>query len=164
MPPQRNCDEPDASRAAKCWGDGNSGELGNNSTIGAAVPVDVNGLSGLLGLAGGDGHSCTLKADRTVACCGGNTEGQLGNASTFQGSVNALPKPVDGLAGVIALAAGRYHSSTPKSDGSVACFGQSTEKELGSASTASQSAAVVVVGGLARVVGITAGGGNSPSP
>lgn len=148
-----------AARAAKCWGYGNSGALGNDTTTASAVPVDVTGLSGLIGLAAGDGHTCALKADGTVACWGDNIEGELGNASTYHGSVNPLPKPVDGLAGVIALAAGRYHNCALKADGTVACFGQNSENELGTASVASQSVAAVTVAGLSHVVAIAAGSG-----
>jgi alpha-tubulin suppressor-like RCC1 family protein len=148
-----------ASRAAKCWGWGNTGALGNNGTQNAPVPVDVSGLSGLLGLAAGDGHSCALKADRTVACWGDNIEGQLGNASSYHGSVNPVQLPVDGLGNVIALAAGRYHTCALKADGTVACFGQNSENELGTGSTLMQSVAAVTVAGLNNVVAIAAGGG-----
>ena len=147
------------SRGAKCWGNGNGGELGNGGSASSPLPVDATGLSGLLGLAAGDGHSCAIKGDGSVACWGSNVEGQLGNASTYHGSVNATPKPVDGLGGVVALAAGRYHTCALKFDGTVSCFGQNTENELGTAGPASQSVAAVTVAGLSSVVAIAAGGG-----
>jgi alpha-tubulin suppressor-like RCC1 family protein len=148
-----------ASRSAKCWGNGNPGDLGNGSVASSAVPVDVTGLSGLLGLAAGDGHSCALKGDGSVACWGDNIEGQLGNASTFHGSANPTPKLVDGLGGVVALAAGRYHTCALKADGSVVCFGRNTSNELGTAAPAVQSVAPVAVAGLNNAVAIAAGGG-----
>ncbi len=148
-----------AGRGARCWGNGNSGELGNGSSTSSPLPVEPTGLSGLIGLAAGDGHSCAIKGDGSVACWGGNIEGQLGNASTYHGSVNPTPKPVDGLANVISLAAGRYHTCALKADATVACFGQNSENELGTAETASQSVSTVAVAGLSNVVALAAGGG-----
>jgi len=145
--------------AVKCWGYGGTGDLGNSQSQNQPSPVNVSGLSGVLGLAAGDGHSCALKADHTVACWGDNTEGQLGNAASFHSSTNTSPLAVGGLSGVVALAAGRYHTCALKSDGTVACFGKNSEAELGSAATGSQSVTPVAVNGISNAVAISAGTG-----
>lgn len=146
--------------AVKCWGYGGYGNMGNGSTSAQPKPVDVTGLSGVLGLASGGNHSCALKADQTVVCWGDNGEGQLGNAATNNHQSN-VPATVDGLSGVVALAAGRYHTCALKTDGSVLCFGDNTAKQLGTASSASDSVTPVVVAGLSNIVAISAGHGDS---
>jgi alpha-tubulin suppressor-like RCC1 family protein len=144
----------------KCWGNGNSGALGDGSTSVASPPVSVTGgVLGVLALASGDGHSCALKFDGSVACWGDNGEGQLGDATSFHSVVNPIPVAVGGLGGVVAIVAGRYHTCALKADGTVACFGKNSENELGSASTASQSVVPVAVAGLSNVVALSAGGG-----
>jgi len=142
----------------QCWGYGGNGELGNGATLNQATPVSVTGLVGVLGLAAGDGHSCALLADRSVKCWGDNGSGELGNLATSNGH-SALPVAVDGLSNVVSLAAGRYHTCALKGDGSVACFGQNTEGELGANTSASKSVTPVGIAGLSNVVAISAGRG-----
>jgi len=145
--------------AVKCWGYGGTGDLGNNQSQNQPSPVDVSGLTGVLGLAAGDGHTCALKGDGTVACWGDNTEGQLGHAPSFHSITNPTPLAVGGLSGVVALAAGRYHTCALKSDGTVACFGKNSEAELGSAATGTQSVTPTTVTGISNAVAISAGSG-----
>jgi alpha-tubulin suppressor-like RCC1 family protein len=145
--------------AVKCWGYGGNGNLGNNQVQNQSSPVNASGLTGVLGLAAGDGHTCALKPDLSVACWGDNTEGQLGHAPSFHSITNPTPLPAGGLANVVALAAGRYHTCALKADGTVACFGKNSEAELGSAASGSQSVTPVTVSGLGNAVAISAGGG-----
>lgn len=142
----------------ECWGTGGSGELGNGATSNQGAPVIVTGLNGARGLAAGEGHSCALTDTLTVVCWGDNGSGELGNAATANGH-SASPVPVDDLHNVVGLAAGRYHTCALMGDGSVACFGQNTESELGSGTAATKSVAPVTIAGLSNVVAISAGRG-----
>ncbi len=69
-----------ASGGAKCWGNNNSGQLGDNTMTQRLTPVDVSGLtSGLSGIAAGSDHTCAVTAASGVKCWGFNGYGQLGD-------------------------------------------------------------------------------------
>jgi uncharacterized repeat protein (TIGR01451 family) len=122
------------------WGFNGSGQLGvGNQTVNQddrTTPVVVSGLgsgSGVIAIAAGGNHSMALKGDGSVAAWGDNAFGQLGigNQSVTRG---LTPEGVSGLgsgAGVIAIAAGFFHSMALKSDGSLLAWGSNHNGELG---------------------------------
>ena len=85
------------------WGYGFNGRLGNNSIATTAIPVQVVGhggigvLTGVTGIAAGQGHSLALRTDGTVWAWGHGGNGGLGNNSTINSSV---PVQVVGPGGV----------------------------------------------------------------
>ncbi|MBI4331705.1 MAG: hypothetical protein HY673_10540, partial [Chloroflexi bacterium] len=91
----------------RAWGLNDSGQLGNGTTTGSNVPVQVSGLSGAAAIAGGIFHSLALKFDGTVRAWGLNAYGQLGDGTTTDSNI---PVQVNGLSGVVAIAAGGFHS------------------------------------------------------
>lgn len=118
--------------AVRCWGNNDSGQLGDNSTQTRTAPVVVSGLGGpgTSGLALGEYHSCARMTDGTLRCWGYNDAGQLGDGGTVDRGVAA---PVLGLAGLNAtdLAAGGSHTCARISDGSARCWGDNTHGVLG---------------------------------
>ena len=77
------------------WGNNANGQIGNNSTVNALVPVAVNTVSGTSALAGKtvtainaeEYHSMALASDGTFTAWGSNYNGQLGNNTTTQSMV-----------------------------------------------------------------------------
>src|SRR5205823_6394984 len=61
--------------SASTWGYNADGELGNNSTANNALPVPVQGLTGVSALASGGQHNLALKSDGTVWGWGSNQFG-----------------------------------------------------------------------------------------
>ena len=61
------------------WGNNYHGQLGRSTS--GTTPAQVNGVTGVVDIAGGAGHSLALKSDGTVWAWGHNYNGQLG-AST----------------------------------------------------------------------------------
>jgi len=94
--------------------------------------------------------------DGTVWAWGRGDQGQIGNGTT---ATSVLPTQVNGLSGVISVAATTYGAYALKDDGTVWAWGGGHNGELGNG--LSQSAAVPVqVPGLTNVTAITAGGYN----
>ena len=56
--------------------------MGNNSTNGSAVPVQISELTNARAIVSADYDSYALKTDGTVFAWGGNPSGQLGNGNT----------------------------------------------------------------------------------
>jgi len=120
------------------WGINFSGELGPG---GGAMnfdshpnPVQVTGLpGGILNLVAGQDFLLSLANDGTVWSWGSDSNGQLGQGN--QSSQNNTPHQIPNFNNVSALAAGISHSVALKSDGSVWCWGDNAEGQLGDAST-----------------------------
>ena len=68
----------DPSGAAWCWGNGYSGQLGNNSANPSSIPVAVAGGHTFRALAAGWYHTCGVGNDNHLWCWGSNSDGQLG--------------------------------------------------------------------------------------
>lgn len=147
-----------ADGTVRAWGSNGQGQLGNGTTsVGGCVcvttPVQVSGLTGVVAVSGGIGHSLALKGDGTVWAWGDNSDGQLGNGTTANSST---PVAVPGLAGVSAIAAGREHSLALMSNGTVRAWGSNGAGALGNGTT-SNSSTPVTVSGLSGVSAISGG-------
>lgn len=129
-----------------CWGANSLGQLGNGTTSDANVPVTVTGLTGVIALAAGEGHTCALKSDSTVRCWGANSLGQVGNGTTTLAAPFGIVNPVSvtGLSGVSAISAGGGHTCALKSDGTVQCWGQNAQGQLGNGTNSSATTPVSV--------------------
>jgi uncharacterized repeat protein (TIGR01451 family) len=164
--------DPAASAPSKVYGAGNAViGWGNNSAGQVAAPA---GLTNLVEVAGGSGHSVALRGDGTVVAWGDNSKlqtkvpGNLVNliaiaagsnhslALNYTGSVVAWGDNSSGqasvpanLTNVIAVAAGASHSLALTSDGSVVAWG------------ANASGQCTVPANVKDAVAIAAGGDHS---
>ena len=144
----------------KCWGYNHNGQLGDGSTTSRTVPVDVEGLAtGIATIAAMDDHTCAIISTGGIKCWGDNDYGQLGNGSTTN---HTTPLEMVGLNhGVVAIAAGSYHTCVIISTGAVKCWGNNIYGQLGDGTTTSRTASAEVVGLTAGVVAIAAGNGHT---
>ena len=159
------------------WGDNNSGQLGNGSTLASAIPVAVNSTGTLAGktvfsIVSGDEHNLALTSDGQILAWGNNRYGELGNSGTVNSLVPTLVNTSGVLAGktVVAIAGGNtYHNLALTSEGTVYSWGFNSSGQLGSyfyqvgSSPQTNSAVPVAVntnGALAgkTVIAIAAGG------
>lgn len=132
----------------KCWGYGNNGRLGYQSTInkgdGANEMGDnlaaVNVGSGLTvkSIAAGYSHTCVILNDDTVKCWGVNSYGQLGVSSTAHKGDNSNEMGDNLLRADLgtgktakAISAGVHHTCAILNDDTLKCWGRNNYGQLG---------------------------------
>lgn len=142
--------------AAKCWGLGDYGELGDGSTSGSLVPVAVVGLgSGVLAVEAAAFFTCALLRGGHVRCWGLNNGGQLGDGSNVDSAA-----PVDVVAlgsGVVAISAGSGHTCALTAGGGVRCWGANMSGMLGDGSNVASASPVGVSGLGSGAIAVSAG-------
>ncbi len=144
-----------AAGAVKCWGQNEQGELGNNSTGGSSVPVDVAGTSGVQQVSAGHHHVCAMVTGGSAKCWGNNASGQLGDGI---GGWSTIPVSLSTLAiGVSTVSVGGSHSCAVTTAGGVRCWGSNNFGQLGNNSTADSAVPVDTTGLGSGVQAVSAG-------
>jgi len=115
-----------AGGAVECWGDDFYAQLGDGvSGPPSATPVAVTLPGPATSIAAGDNHTCAQLASGEVACWGWNYYGQLGTLP--RGPDIVLPPAIVVTAsGAIAVGAGGSDSCAVIGDGTVKCWGASS--------------------------------------
>ncbi len=117
----------EASGGVLCWGQNESGQLGDGSTTAHGAPAPVSGLTGIVQLAGGYLHFCALSNAGAVSCWGGNEWRQTGQPTRgvqTQPGLVALGRPAS------QITAGWAHSCALV-DGQSYCWGDDGGRQLG---------------------------------
>jgi alpha-tubulin suppressor-like RCC1 family protein len=128
-------------------GDGSVWQWGSMDGWGGSIqaaPTRVQGLTGGVAVAVGTAHSVVVRQDGTVWAWGDNSRGQLGDGTV--GERRDTPARVQGLDGVVAVAAGEYHSLALKQDGTVWAWGANHFSQLGDMTLEDQLLPVQVQG------------------
>ena len=161
-----------------CWGSNGNGRLGDGLTASRATPGYVcatgatppcapsrdNILSGVTGIASGNGHTCAVTSNGSVKCWGSNFLGFLGDGTTI---IRSTPVDVVGLSsGVVAVAVGSGFAATSHTcalteGGGVKCWGGNFSGQLGNATVDNSAVPVEVVGLQSGVIAVAAGGSTS---
>ncbi|MFA7158542.1 MAG: hypothetical protein WC299_04505 [Kiritimatiellia bacterium] len=114
------------------WGSNSSGQLGYGTNAPGMFPVQVKGpggsgvLSDVQAIAAGVACTMALKKDGSAWAWGDNTFGQLGDGTRENRSAPVQVKGENGqgsLAGISAIAAGRYFAAALKRDGTMLAWG-----------------------------------------
>ena len=113
-----------------CWGWNNHGQVGDGSTTDSNTPVAVNlGDGTAVAVAAGYNHTCALLDDNSVVCWGYNGFGQLGDETIVNKNT---PTDVDlGDKTIAAIQAGNNFTCALFEDGSVTCWGNNEDGQLG---------------------------------
>ncbi|GAG37363.1 unnamed protein product, partial [marine sediment metagenome] len=143
------------SSGIKAWGDNDFGQLGGGDTTDQFTSVLASEFtSGVVMVAGGDGHSCVLMDTGGVKCWGKNNFGQLGDGTTTSSTTSV---DVSGLSNITAISLGDNHSCALTDGGGVKCWGHGGNSQLGDGLVSSSSTPVDVSGLTSGVVAISAG-------
>ncbi len=112
-----------------CWGGNEYGQLGIGTTDSQTTPQQIPSLSDVVSIAAGGYHTCAVRGDGTVWCWGSNTSGELGVGD--YADQRSEPTLVPGSMDIAQIAAGTWHTCAVKASGSVLCWGENTEGQLG---------------------------------
>jgi alpha-tubulin suppressor-like RCC1 family protein len=81
--------------SAWCWGSNSYGQLGPTGfNSDHPIPVKVQGVADVVGMALGGLHTCALIRDGSVWCWGDDTTGQLGRKTIDASDQGRIPSPV----------------------------------------------------------------------
>ncbi len=137
------------SGSVACWGQGDSGRLGNGSDAESLAPVWVTGLSdgNVTQLEVGWSSSCAAVQGGSLYCWGRNNVGQLGIGTTEDSNV---PVEVTALgSGVRAFSSGYRNVCAIDAEGALYCWGSNSYGALGDGSEEDSSTPMRVGGVLA---------------
>ena len=147
----------------RCWGWNNYGQLGIGSTTQQTTPqtVDLGTGRTAVSVSLGTSHTCAVLDDGTLKCWGYNVFGQLGLGSTTNQNT---PQTVTLGTGrtAVSVSLGQYHTCAVLDDGSLKCWGQNSQGQLGIGSTTSQTTPQTVDLGTGRTaVSVSLGYGHT---
>jgi alpha-tubulin suppressor-like RCC1 family protein len=149
------------------WGDDAFGQLGTAGPLPHAIPGRVMHLSGVIAIAAGGGNGYALRRDGTVWVWGDASLGQLGTQQcgppecaergNRRWPLASVPVEIEGLRGVMAIAAGGDTAYALRRDGSVWAWGDDSFGALGCRTRGQFADRPTRVCGLTHVVSIAAG-------
>ena len=140
--------------AISCWGNNGSGQLGNGqsgASVLSLVPVQVTGITDAIAITASSAHSCALHQNGTISCWGSNGAGQLGNGQSGANAHSSVPVQVTGITNAIAITAGDLHSCALHRGGTISCWGNNWNGQLGNGQSGRNVRSSVPV----QVIGIT---------
>jgi alpha-tubulin suppressor-like RCC1 family protein len=127
---------------ARCWGEGNQGQIGNNDDVDRFRPAPVRAPAGsdvlrqVTQLAVSTTHVCARLSNGQVRCWGDGGQGALGNPNfsddpTLRPVVVRNGNDTGALTGVAEVSAGANFGCARLSSGQARCWGTDIAQQLG---------------------------------
>ncbi len=138
-----------AGGTVQCWGDGESGQLGNGQSLSSATPVSVVGVAGATHVSSYDDTACAVTGGK-VKCWGWGNFGELGNGKRGH---SATPVTVSGISNAVQVQVGGEHVCTLLATSRVKCWGYNKLGSIGD-KTRTNRTKPVHVAGLTKVSAI----------
>jgi alpha-tubulin suppressor-like RCC1 family protein len=133
---------------AWCWGENLFGQLGNGTGVSSPTPVQVSLAQPLRQVVSGAVHACALTAAGEAYCWGDNFYGQLGTGASGAGERSLVPVRAAPGRTFDRLESRGWYTCGIEANGTVHCWGDNEDGQLGSGSTAPiQPSPVTVSGG-----------------
>jgi alpha-tubulin suppressor-like RCC1 family protein len=139
-----------------CWGENGFGELGDGTFTERTTPVAVHGITNATEVTAGALSTCALLSGGSIDCWGYNGFGELGTGSTVP-EYSPTPVAVKGITNAVAVSAvGDFYTCALLSGGTIKCWGDNEDGELGNGTTVNSSTPVQVTG-ITSAAGVVAG-------
>jgi alpha-tubulin suppressor-like RCC1 family protein len=141
----------------QCWGDDEGAQLGTTLAAGySSIPVSVPGITTAISVSNSGSEACAVLAGGTVECWGYDGYGGLGDGS---GSTLVTgPIAVSGITTATAVAVAENDACALLANGTVQCWGQGGNGQLGNGTTPADVLTPVTVSGITTATAITVGG------
>lgn len=139
-----------------CGSDGCGGRCGECAP-GAACTADGRCEANIdvVEVAAGRGHTCARRSTGAVLCWGRNYDGELADGTMEENQLR--PRPVLGVTDAVELALGDYFTCARRMNGSVLCWGNNSQGQLGDGTDGNVRRMPVAVADLNDAVEIGAG-------
>jgi alpha-tubulin suppressor-like RCC1 family protein len=145
-----------ADTTVQCWGSNTQGELGTGSLTGpetcdthpcSPIPVPVTGLKNvtMISVGGLADVACAVSAG-TVWCWGSNLYSQLGQPTTI--TQLASPVQISGISTAVAVSVGYSSVCALLTGGTVQCWGNNVDGQMGNGTTSSPQTSPVTVSNI----------------
>lgn len=141
-----------------CWGSGNYGQIGNGANYDTTSPLLTSALGSgqsVIALSSGGYHSCAVLDNGEVVCWGFGVNGELGNGGTSNVNTPTLTNSFGSGRIAVGITSGEYFSCALLNDGSVACWGNGANGQIGNGGT-SQVNTPTQTSGFGQGVTVTA--------
>ena len=113
-----------------CWGLNTDGQLGDNTLVQKLVPTRESGAaSNWSVVTTGSVHTCAMKSTAAIYCWGNGTNGEIGNAASVD--VKVPTQESTAATNWTWISAGGSHTCAVKSTGTLWCWGDSTNGQIG---------------------------------
>ncbi len=153
-----------ADRTVWCWGHGEHGQMGNDTSGTAGgypvinkVPGLVQGLTGAAQVSAGNKSACATTTGGQVYCWGLNTDYDTLGLGTAVGVI-AIAKPMKGIANAVEAAAGWSNACARLANGELWCSGFNTYGLFGTGSTKPLYVSPAVPTGFGKPSAVAIGG------
>ena len=131
--------------AIYCWGNNIYGQLGDGTTTHSSIPkrLIIPGGETFASITAGVFHTCASTIVDTIYCWGYNAYGQLGTGDTVD---RTSPVMVSMSVGVSSpsLSLGSTHTCMRTSTGTIYCWGDNADGQLGNGTTSQSNTPVLV--------------------
>ncbi len=132
-----------------CWGRDHTGQLGNGAAITAnqhdPVFVDLGTDRTAIAVATGNAHTCAILDDGSLKCWGDDQYGQLGNGAITGNQPSPVLVDLGTGRTAVAVATGNRNTCAILDDGSVKCWGEDSQGQLGNGATSGNQPSPVSV-------------------
>ncbi|MBI2235192.1 MAG: hypothetical protein HYU57_09490, partial [Micavibrio aeruginosavorus] len=118
-----------------CWGNDATGQLANGAGGDQAFATqESTAATNWASVSAGVDHTCAVKTNGTLYCWGADGNGQLGNGATTGNQVNPVQEST-AATNWASVAAGDIHTCAVKTNGTLYCWGDDTNGQIGNGTT-----------------------------